>query len=118
LNITDRLKDVIKTGGEWISSLALESMISEINGVVEVAVVGLPDEKWGERPYALLHTNGAELHSDDIKNHLVQFVEDGTINKWAIPQSIEFVDAIPKTSVGKINKKEIRQKILATGTYL
>ncbi|MCO4780912.1 MAG: fatty acid--CoA ligase [Candidatus Cloacimonetes bacterium] len=117
LNITDRLKDVIKTGGEWISSLELESMISKMSGIVEVAIVGLPDEKWGERPYALLHTSGAKISPEDISKHLTQYVEDGTINKWAIPESVEIVDAIPKTSVGKINKKEIRSKILETGTY-
>ncbi|PCJ16554.1 MAG: long-chain fatty acid--CoA ligase [Candidatus Cloacimonadota bacterium] len=112
LNITDRLKDVIKTGGEWISSLELESMISKMNDVIEVAVVGLPDDKWGERPYALLHTNGLNITAQEVANHLSQFVEDGTINKWAIPETIEIVESIPKTSVGKINKKEIREKIL------
>lgn len=109
LEIKDRLKDVIKTGGEWISSLELENLISQHSGVLSVAVVGINDEEWGERPYALVTTDeAAEINSKEIKQHLMQFVESGKINKWWIPEHIVVVEDIPKTSVGKIDKKKIR----------
>jgi len=107
--ITDRIKDVIKTGGEWISSLELENLISKHPSVSEVAVVGVPDPKWSERPYAMVVPKGGEeVAAEDIQQFLQQFVDDGTINKWAIPSRIDFVEAIPKTSVGKLDKKRIR----------
>ena len=107
--ITDRIKDVIKTGGEWISSLELENLISKHDGVSEVAVVGIPDAKWSERPYAIVVPKAdAEVSTEDIQQFLQKFVKDGTIAKWAIPSRIDFVSAIPKTSVGKIDKKRIR----------
>jgi fatty-acyl-CoA synthase len=109
VQIKDRIKDVIKTGGEWISSLELESLISQHKGVQEVAVVGVPDEKWDERPMAMVVlADGSDAAVEDLKAHLQQFVENGRINKWAIPDDIRLVDAIPKTSVGKIDKKLIR----------
>lgn len=112
LQIKDRIKDVIKTGGEWISSLELENLISQHPGVNEVAVVGIPDEKWDERPLALVvAVAGAVVSAADIQAHLGQFVESGRINKWAIPQQIQIVDSIPKTSVGKIDKKVIRAQV-------
>ena len=75
-------------------------------------MVGVPDEKWGERPHALVTLKpGEEASLDDIQNHLKQFVDSGEINKWAIPNQIDFVDDIPKTSVGKINKKLIRDQL-------
>ncbi|WP_370278033.1 fatty acid--CoA ligase [Pontibacterium sp.] len=112
LQIKDRIKDVIKTGGEWISSLELESLISQHEAVGEVAVVGVPDEKWDERPLALVvPVAGAELSAAVLKEHLKQYVESGRINKWAIPQEINIVIEIPKTSVGKINKKLIREQV-------
>ncbi|MEC7816864.1 MAG: fatty acid--CoA ligase [Pseudomonadota bacterium] len=112
LTIKDRIKDVIKTGGEWLSSLDLENMISQHPAVAGAAVVGVPDEKWGERPYALITLKpGENVSEQDIQNHLLQFVESGDINKWAIPEQMRFVDDIPKTSVGKINKKLIRDQL-------
>ncbi len=112
LVIKDRIKDVIKTGGEWISSLALESLISQHPAVAEVAVVGIPDEKWDERPLALVvPLGGVELDGAAIQQHLQQFVSSGQINKWAIPQQIDIVAEIPKTSVGKIDKKRIRAQL-------
>lgn len=109
IEIKDRIKDVIKTGGEWISSLELENLISQHELVAEVAVIGVPDEKWGERPFAMIvSVTGAEIDSQNLQTHLAQFVESGQINKWAIPQQISVVSEIPKTSVGKINKKVIR----------
>ncbi len=107
--ITDRIKDVIKTGGEWISSLELENLISKHPSVSEVAVVGIPDEKWSERPYAIVVPKAnTEASAEEIRQFLQQFVDNGTINKWAIPRRVDFVEAIPKTSVGKIDKKRIR----------
>ncbi len=112
IQIKDRIKDVIKTGGEWISSLELENLISQYPAVSEVAVVGVPDEKWGERPYALVVPKaGEELNGAAIQQHLQQYVDSGHINKWAVPQDIKVVSDIPKTSVGKINKKVIRTQI-------
>lgn len=112
LVIKDRIKDVIKTGGEWLSSLDLENLISQHPAVAGAAVVGVPDEKWGERPHALVTLKpGEEAALEDIQAHLKQFVESGEINKWAIPEQIDFVDDIPKTSVGKINKKLIRDQL-------
>ncbi|UVL80282.1 fatty acid--CoA ligase [Pseudomonas putida] len=110
LEIKDRIKDVIKTGGEWISSLALENLISQHAAVNAVAVVGIPDEHWGERPIALVVCMpGGSLDQVGLEAHLKQFVESGQINKWAIPRQVHFVADIPKTSVGKINKKLIRE---------
>jgi fatty-acyl-CoA synthase len=112
LVIKDRIKDVIKTGGEWLSSLDLENLISQHPAVAGAAVVGVPDEKWGERPYALVTLEaGKQATLEDIQSHLMQFVDTGDINKWAIPQQIDFVEDIPKTSVGKINKKLIRDQL-------
>ena len=112
IDIRDRIKDVIKTGGEWISSLELEDLISRHPAVREVAVVGIADPQWGERPFALLVLrDGAELDARGLKEHLKPFVEQGHINKWAIPTQIALVTDIPKTSVGKLDKKRIRLDI-------
>jgi len=112
LKLTDRLKDVIKTGGEWISSLTLEDIISQHDAVSEVAVVGIPDEKWGERPLAMVvlkEGSKGQVPEQDLKDFVMRFVEDGTIPKYGVPDRIEEVSEIPKTSVGKLNKKEIRK---------
>ena len=110
VEIKDRIKDVIKTGGEWISSLELESLISEHTSVSAVAVVGIADEQWGERPMAMVVcVPGKHLDQAQLEAHLQQFVVSGRINKWAIPRQFKFVADIPKTSVGKINKKLIRE---------
>ena len=110
VEIKDRMKDVIKTGGEWISSLDLENMLSQHPGVAAVAVVGVPDQKWDERPIALVvPVPGVKVNQIELELHLQQFVDNGHINKWAIPKQIRLVDDIPKTSVGKINKKLIRE---------
>lgn len=112
LVIKDRIKDVIKTGGEWLSSLDLENLISQHAAVAGAAVVGVPDEKWGERPHALVVLKpGQEANLKTIQDHLQHYVDSGEINKWAIPAQIDFVDDIPKTSVGKINKKLIRDQL-------
>jgi len=112
IDIRDRIKDVIKTGGEWISSLELEDLVSRHPGVREVAVVGIPDPQWGERPFALLVArDGHSLDAKSLKEHLKPFVEQGLLSKWAIPSQIALVTEIPKTSVGKLDKKRIRLDI-------
>ncbi len=112
IEIRDRIKDVIKTGGEWISSLELEDLISRHPAVREVAVVGVPDERWGEAPFALLVLrDGQALDAHGLQEHMMPFVEQGRINKWGIPRQIALVNEIPKTSVGKLDKKVIRLQI-------
>ncbi len=113
LQVTDRIKDVIKTGGEWISSLQLEDILTQHHAVSEVAVVGIRDDKWGERPFALIalrEDQKGKVTESDIKVFFNGYVEKGVISKWGIPDKIVFVDAIPKTSVGKLDKKEIRKQ--------
>jgi fatty-acyl-CoA synthase len=113
IDIRDRIKDVIKTGGEWLSSLALEDLISRHAAVREVAVVGVEDPQWGERPFALIVLRAEHsLDAKQLKEHLKPFVEQGTINKWAIPSQIAIVTEVPKTSVGKLDKKKIRLDIV------
>jgi len=113
VHITDRIKDVIKTGGEWVSSLQIEDLISQCTGVAEAAVIGVKDDKWGERPLALVVKEASDANDVSeavIKNHLKGFADQGIISKYGIPEKILFIDRIPKTSVGKINKKELRER--------
>jgi fatty-acyl-CoA synthase len=111
LQITDRIKDVIKTGGEWISSLELEDIISQHPSVSEVAVIGVPDEKWGERALALVVVKpGAAATPDEVKAHVQAFADKGIISSWAVPERVQFVETIDKTSVGKLDKKLLRSK--------
>lgn len=112
LQVTDRIKDVIKTGGEWISSLELEDVLTQHEAVSETAVVGIPDEKWGERPLAfVVLKEGREgtVSEEEIKAHFQDFVEQGKISKWGVPDRIVFIDALAKTSVGKLDKKVLRK---------
>jgi fatty-acyl-CoA synthase len=112
IRIVDRIKDVIKTGGEWVSSLQIEELIGQYPGVKEAAVIGIPDEKWGERPFALVVMDGDHASRGleaDIKAHLQAFAARGVISKYGIPERIQLVDGLPKTSVGKIDKKVLRQ---------
>jgi fatty-acyl-CoA synthase len=114
VKITDRLKDVIKSGGEWVSSLDLEDLIHKHPGIAEVAVIGVPDPLWTERPVAVVVIKqGHSVLADEIKAHLKEFVSLGVISKYGVPDRIVFVDAIPKTSVGKIDKKLLRQQYAA-----
>lgn len=113
LQITDRLKDVIKTGGEWISSIELEDILSRHPGVAEVAVIGVKDEKWGERPLALIvATTGQSgaVAPAVLRDHVLGYVKRGIISKYAVPEQIIFVEALDKTSVGKLDKKLMREK--------
>jgi fatty-acyl-CoA synthase len=111
LKITDRIKDVIKTGGEWVSSLDLEDLILKHSGVVEAAVIGVPDPKWTERPLAVVVVEpGRQIGEAEIKAHLQDFAARGVISKYGVPDRIVFVDVLPKTSVGKLDKKVLRAK--------
>jgi fatty-acyl-CoA synthase len=113
VQITDRTKDVIKTGGEWLSSLELESVISRHPGVAEVAVVGVKDDRWGERPMALIVVRPAhagKVSIADVQKEVEKEVDTGVLPRYAIPERVLFIDAIDRTSVGKIDKKLLRQK--------
>ncbi len=113
IQIVDRIKDVIKTGGEWVSSIEVESLIVEVPGVQECAVIGVKDEKWGERPMAFVVCKpDAGLKPEAVRAHLQRHVEANRISKYAVPEldRIAFVPEIPKTSVGKINKKVLRER--------
>jgi fatty-acyl-CoA synthase len=115
LKIVDRIKDVVKTGGEWVSSLDVEEIILRAPGVAEAAVVGMPDEKWGERPVALVVRTAAAsaaLTEDAIRKQVAEFADRGVVSRYAVPDRVYFVDAIPKTSVGKLDKKVIRARLL------
>jgi len=106
LKITDRLKDLIKSGGEWISSVDMENEIVCHPGVLEAAVVGVPHAKWQERPLALVALRDEfkeKVDKGEILEHLAK-----RFAKWQIPDEVMFVETIPKTSVGKIDKKAIR----------
>jgi len=113
LHITDRIKDVIKTGGEWISSLELESIISRHEAVSEAAVIGVPDAKWGERPLLLAVLKPefqGKIAPEDLQNFYQSYVDNGAIPKYGIPSRVLIVEEIAKTSVGKLNKKHLREQ--------
>jgi fatty-acyl-CoA synthase len=104
---------VIKSGGEWISSLEIEDILSQHPGVSEAAVIGVPDERWGERPLALIVAKPAcanTVTEDDIKAHVQRYADKGVVSKWAVPSRVRSVSALDKTSVGKLDKKVLRQK--------
>ena len=106
IRLVDRTKDVIKSGGEWISSVELENEIMADERVAEAAVIGLPDRKWGERPVAcVVPADGASIGPDDVREFL-----DGRVAKWWIPERVELIDEVPKTSVGKFSKKDLRSR--------
>ncbi|MFE0175159.1 long-chain fatty acid--CoA ligase [Streptomyces sp. NPDC059002] len=109
LTLTDRAKDVIKSGGEWISSVELENALMSHPDVAEAAVVAVPDEKWGERPLATV-----VLHKDATADYasLRDFLA-GSIAKWQLPERWAVIDAVPKTSVGKFDKKVLRRQYAA-----
>ena len=111
LRITDRLKDVIKTGSEWLSSLQLEEVISRLAGVAEVAVIAEPDARWGERPHAFV-VPAAEVRpaptAQDIRAHISLEVARGVLPRYAIPEHVTLLASLPKTSVGKIDKRRLR----------
>jgi fatty-acyl-CoA synthase len=113
IQIVDRLKDLIKSGGEWIVSLELENLLSLHEGVLEAAVIGIYDEKWGERPLAIIVPQEAargQLTAQEMQAHLQGYVTEGVIANWAVPDNYAFVEELPKTSVGKIDKKVLRSR--------
>jgi len=102
--ITDRSKDVIKSGGEWISSVELENEIIAHPEVAEAAVIGIPDDKWDERPLAcVVRKQGSAITPDALRAYL-----EDKVAKWWLPERWTFIDEIPKTSVGKFDKKVLR----------
>ena len=109
LAITDRIKDVVKTGGEWVSSLQLEDILAQHPSVGEVAVIGVKCDRWGERPVAVVVVKtGVTPDAEALRTHVMLHVEEGVISKYAVPERVEFVVAIAKTSVGKLDKKALR----------
>jgi fatty-acyl-CoA synthase len=106
VTLTDRAKDVIKSGGEWISSVELENVLIGHPDVVEAAVVGVPDERWQERPLALVVVeDGADVSAQDLR----KFLADKVV-RWWLPERWAFGDEVPRTSVGKYDKKTIRSR--------
>lgn len=119
LKITDRIKDVIKTAGEWISSLQLEDILSCHEAVQESAVIGVPDEKWGERPVALVVLKPGyegKVTEHDIRSFAVHLVERTNVSRHGILLQVRFVKELLKTSVGKLNKRAMREANLAHGS--
>ena len=106
IQIKDRSKDVIKSGGEWISSVELENALMAHPSVAEAAVIAVPDDKWAERPLAaVVVKEGEQVTADELRDHLAP-----KFAKWWLPERIEFVDEIPKTSVGKFKKTTLREQ--------
>jgi fatty-acyl-CoA synthase len=106
IQITDRAKDVIKSGGEWISTVELENEIMAHPDVIEAAVIGMPDEKWDERPLAcVVLKEGSQATATDLQ----AFLKD-RVAKWWIPERWSFINEVPKTSVGKFDKKVLRAR--------
>jgi fatty-acyl-CoA synthase len=107
VRITDREKDVIKSGGEWISSVDLENEIMSHPGVAEAAVIAITDDKWGERPLACIVAKpNALVDADSIRAHLA-----GRVASFWLPDAFAFIDEVPKTSVGKFDKKVLRARV-------
>lgn len=113
IRIRDRIKDVIKSGGEWICSLTLEELVAgAVPGIAEIAIVGMPDARWGERPVAAVVARGdAGLALDQLNAPLRQAAAAGTIGAYALIDRMVLMDALPKTSVGKIDKKLLRDRL-------
>ncbi|QTA82225.1 Long-chain fatty acid-CoA ligase [Desulfonema limicola] len=112
LQITDRVKDVIKSGGEWVSSLDLENLMSQHEAVAESAAIGIPDEKWGERPMMIVVVKPeyeGKVTPEDFKKYMKAASEQGKLPKYGVPDRYEFAFEIPKTSVGKLDKKVMRK---------
>ena len=107
VQITDRSKDVIKSGGEWISSVELENEVMSHPDVIEAAVIAKPDERWAERPLCcVVLREGSEAGADELLEHL-----QGRVAKWWLPDEFAFLEEIPKTSVGKFDKKVLRSRL-------
>jgi len=110
VEVQDRAKDLVKSGGEWISTVALENTLMGHPAVAEAAVIAVPDEKWSERPLAVVVLReGASATGDELREFL-----SPTCAKWWLPDRFEFVDEIPKTAVGKFRKTALRERFAAT----
>lgn len=118
LQVTDRIKDVIKTGGEWVSSLQIEDIIARHPAVAETAVIGVQDGKWGERPLALvvLKKDVAAVSEDEIRQHVMAAAEAGQISRYGVPDRVRFVAELARTSVGKLNKRVMREQVAGSGS--
>jgi fatty-acyl-CoA synthase len=110
IRICDRSKDLVKSGGEWISSVDLENLLMAHPAVVEAAVIAIPDERWGERPMGVVVVkDGAEVTPDELREHLsTEFA------KWQLPDRFEFIDALPRTATGKFKKTDLRERFVKT----
>jgi len=110
IRITDRTKDLVKSGGEWISSVDMENLLMGHSAVAEAAVIAIPDDQWGERPMAVVVLReGAEATADDLRTHL------GTgFAKWQLPERVEFIEEIPRTATGKFKKTALRDQFVKT----
>jgi len=109
IEIQDRSKDLVKSGGEWISTVALENALMGHPAVAEAAVIAIPDEKWSERPLAVVVLReGASATDDELREFLAP-----SFAKWWLPERFEFVDEIPKTAVGKFRKTALREQFAA-----
>ncbi len=108
IRITDRSKDLVKSGGEWISSVDMENLLMGHPAVAEAAVIAVPDEKWDERPMAIVVLeDGAEATPDDLREHL-----SGNFAKWQLPERVEFIEEIPRTATGKFKKTALREQFV------
>jgi fatty-acyl-CoA synthase len=108
LKICDRSKDLVKSGGEWISSVDLENLLMAHEAVAEAAVIAIPDDRWGERPLAVIVVrDDRTVERDDLKAHLAQHYA-----KWQIPDRFEFIDEIPRTATGKFKKTALRERFV------
>lgn len=110
IKITDRVKDMIKISGEWVSSLELEDILHQHQAVSEVAVIGMPHDKWGEVPLALVTLKeDAEVTEKELLGFAKDFISKGILAREALLLKVKLVDEIAKTSVGKVDKKELRK---------
>ena len=110
VHVSDRIKDLIKSGAEFIPSAVLESAISDIPEVESVAVIGIPDSRWGERPVAYIKTRSNQKFDESrVRGYLMSMVDAGKMQKWWIPDKFVTIEAMPMTGTGKIDKKALRQ---------
>lgn len=109
VQLRDRIKDVIKTGGEWIDSIQLEELVATASGIAEASVIGVPDEKWGERPLAIVVSQPGNAPTlDQLNKPVEQAIAAGAITRYARLSQFAVMDQLPRTSVGKIDKKLLR----------
>jgi fatty-acyl-CoA synthase len=110
IRITDRAKDLVKSGGEWISSVDMENLLMGHPAVAEAAVIAIPDDQWGERPMAVIVLkDGAEGSPDDLRQHL-----SSHFAKWQLPERVEYMEEIPRTATGKFKKTALREQFVKT----